>query len=221
MTISPDVLATSRESLHRAAEHLLSAALKRATGQIALLPAEGGVRTPELPDGTVVALDGVDVVVRGPAGERRSPLTTLAGTAAELGLEAGFPWNKHPPGTPFEPDADLVVDPAAAAALARWFLVGRDALSALVTEIRDEGPSEPVVFPEHFDLGVTAAEVNYGFSPGDETVPSPYAYVGPWEKPGDDLFWDLPFGAARGWDEITTPGKALEFFRAARRRIGR
>ena len=135
MTISPDVLATSRGSLHRAAEHLLSAALKRATGQIALLPAEGGVRTPELPDGTVVALDGVDVVVRGPAGERRSPLTTLAGTAAELGLEAGFPWSKHPPGTPFEPDAELVVDPAAAAALAR--LVPRGPRRAVRARHRD------------------------------------------------------------------------------------
>jgi hypothetical protein len=221
VTISPDILVTSRGSLHRAAEHLLSATLKRATGRIALLPAEGGVRTPDLPDGTVVALDGVDVVVRGPAGERRSPLTTLAGTAAELGLEAGFPWSKHPPGTPFEPDAELVVDPAAAAALAGWFLVGRDALSALVTEIRDERPSAPVVFPEHFDLGVTAAEVNYGFSPGDETVPSPYAYVGPWARPAGDSFWNLPFGAARSWEEITVPAEALEFFRAARHRLGR
>jgi hypothetical protein len=221
VTISPDVLVATRASLHRAAEHLLSATLKRATGEIALLPAEGGVRTPELPDGTIVALDGLDVVVSGPAGSRRAALTTLAGTAAELGLEAGFPWSKHPPGTPFEPDVELAVDAEAAAELARWFLVGRDALSALVAEIRDEGPSAPVVFPEHFDLGVTSAEVNYGFSPGDEVVPSPYAYVGPWAKPAGDSFWNLPFGAARSWEECTTPAEALEFFRTARHRLGR
>jgi len=95
------------------------------------------------------------------------------------------------------------------------------ALSALVTEIRDERPSAPVVFPEHFDLGVTAAEVNYGFSPGDETVPSPYAYVGPWARPAGDSFWNLPFGAARSWEEITMPAEALDFFRAARHRLGR
>jgi hypothetical protein len=179
------------------------------------------VRTPELPDGTVVALDGADVVVRGPAGARRAGLTTLAGTAAELGLEPGFPWSKHPPGTPFEPDVALVVDPAAAAALARWFLVGHAALSALVDEIGEEGPSAPVVFPEHFDLGVTADAINYGFSPGDASIATPYAYVGPHSSPAPDPFWNAPFGAARTWDEVTAPGAALDFFRAGRVVLGR
>ena len=61
---SSDVLTVTRESLHRAAEHLLAAAHKRATGQITLVPADNGVATPPLPDGRVVAIEGTDVVVR-------------------------------------------------------------------------------------------------------------------------------------------------------------
>jgi hypothetical protein len=55
-----------------------------------------------------------------------------------------------------------------------------------------------VLWPEHFDLGVTVAEVNYGVSPGDSFLEVPYAYVGPWSL--DDVqgdFWNAPFGAAR------------------------
>jgi hypothetical protein len=223
MTPAPahDVLAATRDSLHRAAEHLLAAARKRSTGEITLVPSPGGVRTPPLADGTVVELDGGDVVVRGPGGDRRAPLTTLAGTAEALGIEAGFPWTKHPPGTSFDPDAPLAVDPGAAAALAQWFALGQQALEALALDLPAEDPSEPQVFPEHFDLGLTAGRVNYGFSPGDEAVPEPYAYVGPHDTPSDDPFWNAPFGAYRTWREVTTPEEALDFFRGARAVLGR
>ena len=105
--IDPAVLTATRESLHRVAEHLLAATHKRATGQITLQPAPGGFRTPQLPDGSRLGVDGADLVVTGPAAERREPLTTLAQAAAFAGVPAGFPWTKHPPATPFEPDAPL------------------------------------------------------------------------------------------------------------------
>jgi len=54
----------------------------------------------------------------------------------------------------------------------------------------------PVLWPEHFDIGITVAEVNYGVSPGDASIGEPYAYVGPWHVP-DGAFWNQPFGAAR------------------------
>jgi hypothetical protein len=38
---------------------------------------------------------------------------------------------------------------------------------------------QPVLWPEHFDVAVTVAGVNYGVSPGDSYHPLPYAYVGP------------------------------------------
>lgn len=220
VTTGPELRAT-REALHRAAEHLLSAARKRATGDITLLPGPGGVHTPPLPDGTVVALDGAEVVVRGPDGERRAALTTLAAAAAAVGLEAGFPWTKHPPGTTFEPDRPLHVDRTAAAALAGWFATGDEVLTRLAGEIADDGPSPPQLFPEHFDLGITARGVNYGFSPGDDFSPEPYVYVGPHEPPPQDLFWNAPFGAFRTWTEAPDVDSALAFLRAGRAALGR
>src|SRR3954471_986867 len=118
-------LATTRESLHRVAEHVLSAALKRATGHIALRAGPGGVRTPALPDGRVIALQGTRIVVeRDGAVVREAPVTTVRQAAAVAGVEAGFPWTKHPPGTPFTPDEPLLFDRAAAEQLARWFQLG-------------------------------------------------------------------------------------------------
>jgi hypothetical protein len=216
---STDVLTVTRQSLHRAAEHLLAAARKRATGEITLLPAPDGVTTPPLPDGRVVSLEGGDVVVRRADGERRAPLTTLAEAAGAVGLQPGFPWTTHRPGTDYEPHAELAVDPTAASALARWFALGDEALRALAVEIPAEQPSAPAIFPEHFDLGITAAKVNYGFSPGDDAIPTPYVYVGPHDLP-DDAFWNASFGAYRTWREITTPMQALTFFGACREVLG-
>lgn len=218
---STDLLTTTRESLHRVAEHLVAATRKRATGDITLVVRPDGFGTPQLPDGRTIAVVGTDLVVRRPSGERRAPLTTLAEAAATVGVVPGFPWTKHPPGTAYEPHAPLTVDPTAAAALARWFALGQESLSALAAEIPAEHPTVPQIFPEHFDLGITAGRVNYGFSPGDDSIPTPYAYVGPHDLPtpeGD--FWNAPFGAYRTWRDITTAREALEFLRAGRRALG-
>ena len=68
------------------------------------------------------------------------------------------------------------MDAAAAAELAAWFARGEAGLRAFAPE------AEPLLWPEHFDLGIAVDEVNYGISPGDTGQPSPYAYVGPWTK---------------------------------------
>ena len=74
--------------------------------------------------------------------------------------------------------------------------------------------------PEHFDIGIAAAAINYGASPGDESIPVPYVYVGPHggPPPGHD-FWNAPFGAYRTIHEIRTAEHALAFFRAGRDRV--
>ena len=213
--ISPQALTTTRESLHRVAEHLLAATRKRATGEITLAQGPGGFRTPPLPDGSALAVDGTVLVVTGPGGERRARLRTLAQAAAFAGVPAGFPWTKHPPATPFEPEAPLTLDEAAAAALADWFRLGSEALSKFSLEVAAESPSAAQLFPEHFDLGITAGPVNYGFSPGDDAIAEPYVYVGPHRlpPPAGEL-WNAPFGAYRTWSQVTSSEQALDFLRA-------
>ena len=155
--------------MHRVAEHVLSAALKRATGRIALRPGPGGVRTPPLDgEGRVLALVGTDIALLvGAEVTRRAALTTVREAAEAVGVEAGFPWTKYPPGTPFRPDERLTVDPGAAETLAQWFALGDRALSLLAAEAGAADDAVPRVYPEHFDVAISVDRVNYGASPGD------------------------------------------------------
>jgi hypothetical protein len=214
-------LVTTRRSLHRVAEHVLSAALKRATGQISLRPGPGGVRTPPLPDGRVLAVIDGDVAVIDHDGVRREPLTTVRAAAEFAGTEPGFPWTKYPPGTDFLPDARLAVDVAAARLLADWFALGDIALRALAATLAPGDQPVPQIFPEHLDLAITVAEVNYGASPGDDAIPAPYLYVGPFDgaPPGDEGFWNASFGAYTTIDDVPSAAAALEFFLAGHRRL--
>lgn len=216
------VIVETRRSLHRVAEHVLSAALKTATGHIALEPGPGGFRTPTLPDGRVVAVEGTDITVTDAHGVRRAPLTTVAEAARLVGIEPGFPWTKQPPATPLEPDAPLAVDPAAAAALAGWLALGAEALRSLAGAIPQDAPSRASLYPEHFDLAIVADAVNYGVSPGDDAIELPYLYVGPHEgRPVEDDFWNAPFGAYRTVHNVTTPEDAVAFFQEGRSRVHR
>jgi hypothetical protein len=124
----PALLAATRDSLHRVAEHVLAAAWYAASGEISLAPSPGGFRTPS-----------------------------------------------------FGPDGRYLT----------------------------------------FDVGITAAAVNYGASPGDEHIAEPYPYAGPHDgpPPGDPAFWNAPFGAARTWRQIGTVAEATTFFHDARAHV--
>jgi hypothetical protein len=214
-TVPNDALTATRTSLHQVAEHVLSAARKRATGhEIALLPGPGGVRTPPLPDGRVIAVIDGDIAVIDDDGVRRAPLTTARAAADFVGTEAGFPWTKHPPGTESRPDAPLEIDLAAARLLAGWFALGDTALRDLATRLSPGAEPTPQIFPEHLDLAITVAEVNYGVSPGDDAIPDPYLYVGPFDGPpaGDEAFWNAPFGAYVTIGDVGTAAAAVAFF---------
>src|ERR1700709_871323 len=101
-TVPTDVLVATRRSLQQVAEHVLSAARKRATGhEIALLPGPGGVRTPRLPDGRVVAIIDGDIAVIEDGTVRRTAITSARAAAEFAGTQPGFPWTRHPPGTEF------------------------------------------------------------------------------------------------------------------------
>lgn len=223
-----DPFARTWASLHAVAEHVLSAARYRATGRIGLVVVPGGIGTPPFGAGpTVVAIEAADLVVRSGAGVvAQGPITTLreAAKLADLG-EPGGPADVYTLATPCEPDAPLFVDVGAASRIADWYAFGDAALRLWRDEIMATGPAEAApsdvtVWPEHFDVAVRAGEVNYGAAPPDASVAAPYLYVGPPLPPPEaaDAFWNVPFGAARSWSDISTITGAVAFFRAGQAR---
>lgn len=216
---SPARLAVTRGGLHRVAEHVLAAARYAETGRIGLMPSPGGFRTPPSgPDGTFLAVEGADLVADGAAGTRRTALTTIRAAAEFAGVTPGAPAQVYKPATPLNLDEPLMIDPGAARLLAEWYQLGAQAMSRLAAEIPGDEPGAVVLWPEHFDVGMTAAAINYGASPGDDQIPDPYLYVGPHggPPPGDPAFWNAPYGAARTFRQIGTVAEAVGFFREGR-----
>jgi hypothetical protein len=180
--------------------------------------AQDTVRLRVVPDGFATSV-GDDVRLVGTT-LRRGDLTipvdggTPATLARALGLVARSLDQVYADGSDVELDEVLRVDPAAAVVLT-------DAWSAGDAALRRLDPRQaPVLWPEHFDVGITLDEINVGVSPGDESIPTPYAYVGPWTPPPRDDFWNQPFGAARTIAELGGPDATLAFFEEGRRRLG-
>jgi hypothetical protein len=148
--------------------------------------------------------------LRTPAG----PVTLMGATCTELakafGAEAGPPAGIHKDHAELGPDEPLHVDPDAASELFSAFRRGDAALRRLAPH------ATPVLWPEHFDVGIQLDEVNYGVSPGDHYVNEPYAYVGPW-TPRTGEFWNAPLGAARPMRAL--PGELLDAFFAEGRAL--
>jgi hypothetical protein len=208
VTQSPS-LARTRDSWHRVAEHVLAAGQFAAAGTIRLRPSPGGFSTTAGVDGRQLAVVGLTLVVSDGDDTRTAPLSTVGALAAFAGVRPGLTGSYSPATSP-DPDASLAGDAAAAQVLAEWFALGDVALRRFAGETGH--PQEPVLWPEHFDLGVTVDSINFGFSPGDVSIAEPYLYVGPHEGPpaGDD-FWNAPFGAAITADHIRTADDAVAF----------
>ncbi len=206
-------------ALHALAEHVLGAGLYAATGKIGLRAAAGGFATPEHGDaalgGRLVVSGGELRLERADATTRSAPITTLRAAGAFYGVECGMPPTVYAPVTPLDLDAPLPVDPPVAAEIGAWLALGQEALSRLGAAHPADGPTAVQLWPEHFDLGSTLGEVNFGFSPGDDAIPEPYAYVGPWAAL-EGPFWNQPFGAARTMAELATVDEALAFFEEGR-----
>lgn len=203
-----EVLVATRRALHAVAERVLAGPQYRARGTIRLGVTPGGFGQVAGPLRVEGGIDGADVV----GGRGRVPLRgTVADVAAAVGVEAGAPdlYSDH---ADLDPAAPLAVDPAAAALLLGWFARGDAALRQLA-------PAEtPVLWPEHFDLGIAVDEVNYGVSPGDAGHPRPYAYVGPWTPPTprEGAFWNAAFGAVREAEQLPDADAVAAFFAEGR-----
>ena len=182
------------------------------------------MRTPPLDDeGRVLALVGTDIALLvGAEVTRRAALTTVREAAEAVGVEAGFPWTKYPPGTPFRPDERLTLDPERGRDAGAVVRAGRPRAVPPRGGGRGGRHAVPQVYPEHFDLAISVDRVNYGASPGDAAIAEPYLYVGPYDgPPARDAFWNAPFGAFVTRDEVATPEDALAFFRSGRSRLAR
>jgi len=214
---APQVVGATRTSWHRVAEHVLAAGQFAAKGTIRLRPYPGGFATTVGLDDRQLAVVGDELlVIRGDT-VRSEPLTTLGRAARFAGVELGLR-GSYPPSTSPDPDAPLPVDPTAARWLADWFALGEAALRRFAAELGQ--PMEPVLWPEHLDLGVVLDAVNYGCSPGDEAMPEPYLYVGPHEgPPSGHAFWNTSFGATAAASRIRDEADTAVFFVQGRMRV--
>jgi len=206
-------LGATRRSLHGIAETLLAGPEHRATGRIRLRVAPGGFSTLDLPgQPSRIAVEGLDLAVHRGTDIRRVPLHgTYADLGRAAGLDAGPPVGVYHDGSGVGLDDEITLDPAATRTIVEAFAIGDGALRQLAQAHDASGDGgEPILWPEHFDVGVTLGEVNFGVSPGDAGIGEPYAYVGPWKRRVGD-FWDQPYGSARTIRELGDADAVLSY----------
>lgn len=207
MNVDEEQLVRTRHGLHGVAEYVLAGPQYVMSGDIRLRVVPGGFATRTAPD---LRVEGVELVTP----TVRLPLTsTFAELATAAGVEARHLRDVYPVGPELHEDDTVRVDADAVTTILDAFVRGDAAMRELAPG------SDPVLWPEHFDVGVTVGRVNYGVSPGDEHRPAPYAYVGPWEVPAGD-FWNEPFGAARDLDAFGDAEELAAWFREGQRRAG-
>jgi hypothetical protein len=226
--IDLDAFVSTRFGLHCVAEHVIAKARYVDDGEIRLTAFPGGFATPLLSGRRRVRVDGADIVIDDDDGARRDPLTTVGQAAGFVGVEPGFPNEVYAPATPFLPDAPLNIDVTSAESLAAWYGFTATVLDDFAREIADGNPSQLILWPEHFDQAFYTEDedelrrANYGASPGDDAHPEPYLYVGPWQTPVADRFWNASSfdGAVLSIADLaasTDPAEsALQFLRDGR-----
>jgi hypothetical protein len=194
----PDGFRATVAALHRVAEDVV-AAERKPDNEIALEATPGGFGTPEF--------------------EWEGSTHQIRVEGAELVREVDGRQQRE----------SLEVDAVAAEALAGWYAFGAAVLVRLGVDARPEDDaSAPILWPEHFDIAIelgSEAEgrrATYGFSPGDEQHPEPYAYVGPWVAQPPGKLWNANgfAGAELAYADLLAAGDqaaaAFDFFTARR-----
>ena len=200
MNVDEEQLVRTRHGLHGVAEYVLAGPQYVMSGDIRLRVVPGGFATRTAPD---LRVEGVELVTP----TVRLPLTsTFAELATAAGVEARHLRDVYPVGPELHEDDTVRVDADAVTTIL-------DALVRGDAAMRELAPgSDPVLWPEHFDVGIAADDVNYGVSPGDVHFAHPYAYVGPWQPRVGD-FWNTDFGAARPMTQLPDVDALVRFFR--------
>ena len=217
--------AATRTVARRVAAHIMARTRKAAVGRIDLAPFPGGFGTPSFgADHTVIRISGGWLIVeRTGATVKTRSLPVNGATLAELAEIAGADLSTqldvgHDTPPLGDVDEPLTFDAASAAQLGDWFAYGLQVIDRVVAvQPVTAEPTRARIWPEHFDLGVDLAaaggsRLNLGASPGDAYHESAYLYVSPWDtpRPGDAAYWNAPFGAVLGCDEIAASANALQ-----------
>lgn len=235
----PDAFVTTRDTLLRIAVHIVARARSEATGRFGLRPTVVGFGTPEFGADVVRVRVSGALLVRETGGTEGATgaavqidgasLADLA-RIAQVDLAADLDVGHDTPALG-DVSEQLVADAPSAVALAAWFAAVAEALDRVVAELGDDSrPSMVQLWPEHFDVALDAAatperRANLGGSPGDGFHADPYAYVGPWtdDRPGDESFWNAPFGALLGYGDLVGDpdpvGRLTAFYLDGMRRL--
>ncbi|MFF1902700.1 hypothetical protein [Kitasatospora sp. NPDC058218] len=142
--------------MHAVAELVLAGPQFRTSGTIRLRASLGGFATRSEPNAQVV---GADLVA--PGQRLFLERTTCAALAAAIGVTVGAPAGLYQGGSGVGTEDVIEADPQPAHWIAHGFAAGDAALRRMFPG------ADPVIWPEHFDVDVTVAAVDYGVSPGD------------------------------------------------------
>ena len=199
-------------TLHLVGVHIVARARQQATGRFSLRICPGGFGTPEFGADSrrVRVAHGTLIVETDAPGAPSSTAHAIHGTSMrELADVAGVDLGAaldvgHDTPDIGDRDVPLELDRAGSGAVAEWFGIVAAALDQVLGAVPESGGASVArLWPEHFDVAIDVGakpdvRVNLGGSPGDAFSGEPYLYVGPWtaERPGDDGFWNAPFGAA-------------------------
>lgn len=222
-SVGPGFIAT-RMALQRVATHVLARRRFAVTGRFGLRATPGGFGTPAFgpPDAVeVIRVAGATLVHEVGGDARRISLSgaTLreVSTAVGANLVTPFEAGHDTPGLG-DVDEPLPIDDTAAVTLGDWFDLGWRILDQV--SATGSGPSAIQLWPEHFDAGCSVPigpgaedRCNLGVSPGDGFCQEPYLYVGPWgtNRPGDQRWWNAPFGAVLLRRDVGSVGEGVAF----------
>ncbi len=226
-------MGTTRGDLHRLAAHVLGRRRYAVSGHFGLRASPGGIATPAYgPEPEVLRVTSACLIreVGSEAEGRALAGATLAELADFAGADLGAEFSAGPDTPPLgRIDEPLGLDPQELDELFSWFDLGWRVLDQVMAERAGSCRQSTVqLWPEHFDVGTTLdpgagddAQVNLGFSPGDAFSDEPYVYVGPWgpARPGDDGYWNAPFGAALSRSLVHDAADGLSFIRAGLERL--
>ena len=199
----PAALTATRRRLHGIGGCLMAGPQRRAGGRFTLRVTPGGFATTGAP---ALRLEGTDLVVD----ENRR--VAIAGTFSEmadaLGVDFGAPPDAYPGGSEASPTDDIWLDAVSARLIQHWYLMADAALRVMAPR------QTPILWPEHFDVAILLDDTSYGASPGDGFHATPYAYVSSGDHGGSD-FWNAPFGAIRGHEQMLGVDDLVTFWHEA------